>query len=327
MYLKFMCFVLVGATVAVECKDSSNNSSRPNFRQLVKTNEHGEFKVHLPFSVSKHVRKIKACSVKLISSSEPFCAVASTATSSLLRLKSRKEGTHIFSAGFFTFKPLKQPEVCDQKPSIKNTNKNLNAAGADSSISDPNNPAFLPPIRDPPSSSDLPSLPNLPDLPILPPLPVPEVPYIPPVPTKKPSKEELTKTSELTDKKTVQLQQRRPSGFFPFPLPPNPLLPPPSVLPPNPLLPPPSLIPPVLPTPPPSLFPPIFPSPPPSIFPPILPSPPSPPPSIFPPLIPFPGLNPPQPPPPRAPSFPIPIPFPPGFPGVPPASEPKKSRP
>ncbi|KAJ6287905.1 hypothetical protein OIU77_001143 [Salix suchowensis] len=68
-----------GAHVAVECKDEK---SRPSFREEAKTDEHGEFKVHLPFSVTKHVKKIQGCSVELLSSSEPFCAVASTATSS-----------------------------------------------------------------------------------------------------------------------------------------------------------------------------------------------------------------------------------------------------
>ncbi|GMP30813.1 hypothetical protein CsSME_00005305 [Camellia sinensis var. sinensis] len=99
-----------GALVAVECRGT--RSSTPSFHKEVKTNEHGEFKVHLPFSVTKQVKKIKKCSVKLISSSEPHCAVASTSTSSSLHLKSRNQETHIFSAGFFTFNPPKQPKLC-----------------------------------------------------------------------------------------------------------------------------------------------------------------------------------------------------------------------
>lgn len=303
----------------MECKESTNPTQ--NFHELVKTNENGEFKVHLPFSISKHMKKIKACSVKLISSNEPFCSVASTATSSSIHLKSRKEGTHIFSAGFFTFKPLKQPEVCDQKPSISITKKK-DINGIKSSISDPNDPTFLPPISDPPSSSNLPNLPslpplpNLPNVPILPPLLPPGLPLTPPKPTKK---------SSLSNEKTAQ--KKSPNAaidqFFPFP--PIPFLPPPSVLPPNPLLPPPSVFPPILPSPPSSIFPPVFPSPPPSIFPPILPSPPSPPAFNLPPLIP--GLTP-SPPPPRTPSFPFPFQPIPGFPGVPPAvSATKKNNP
>jgi hypothetical protein len=129
-----------GASVAVECKDGS--ASRPSFRKEVETDEHGEFKVHLPFSLSKHVKKIEGCSVTLISSSEPYCAVASTAISSSLHLKSRKQGTHIFSAGFFTFKPLKQPNLCNQKPSIQNSKEAVTlppTAGL----------AFPPPIQEP----------------------------------------------------------------------------------------------------------------------------------------------------------------------------------
>lgn len=210
---------IAGATVAVECKKST--SSTPYFRQEAKTNSRGEFRVELPFSVSKHVTNIRGCSVALIRSNEPFCAAA--ATSSSLRLKSRSQGKQIFSAGFFTFKPL----VCDQKQSTDNVKNDR----------------------------------------------------------------------KLSTK----------MAFF---------------LPPNPLLPPPSLIPPVLPTPPPSLFPPIFPTPPPSVIPPILPTPPSSP-APFLPIPQIPGLIP-SPPPPPPPSFPVPLPPlpflpPPLIPGGPPA--------
>ncbi|CAI9758715.1 unnamed protein product [Fraxinus pennsylvanica] len=310
-----------GASVAVECEVTG---SRPGFRLEVKTNEHGEFKVNLPFSVSKHVKKIKGCSVKLISSGEPFCAVAATATSSSLHLKSRKEGTHIYSAGFFTFKPLKQPELCDQKPVIKNS-KGLDSEK--SSISNPNDPTFAPPIQDPPSDPPalgqlLPPLPPLPQLPNLP--SVPGIPNLPPaMPRKQTTPLDSTVASELVDKKVTDFFFFPPNPLNPPSiLPPNPLLPPPSILPPNPLLPPPSILPPIPFQPPPSIFPPIFPSPPPSILPPILPTP-SPPSFNLPPLIP--GLTPSPPPP--SPSFPfVPLPpFPflptPGFPGpgVPPA--------
>ncbi|XVE78584.1 hypothetical protein DITRI_Ditri13aG0157700 [Diplodiscus trichospermus] len=171
-----------GASVAVECKDGS---SRPSFRQEVKTNEHGEFKVHLPFSVSNHVKKINRCSVKLISSSEPYCAVASTATSSSLHLKSRKQGTHIFSAGFFTFNPLKQPNLCNQKPSVQDSKQDNTEKGTLGS-GQPNYPIFPPPLQDPaapPRASPLlPNLPPLPQLPPLPPLPpFPGLPF-PPIP-------------------------------------------------------------------------------------------------------------------------------------------------
>ncbi|KAK6152647.1 hypothetical protein DH2020_012286 [Rehmannia glutinosa] len=255
------------ASVAVECKDTN---SRPSFRQEVKTDNHGEFKVHLPFPVSKHVKKIKGCSVKLISSNKPYCSIAATATSSNLHLKSRKEGTHIFSAGFFTFKPLKQPAVCDQKPNINNFKK-LNSENV-SPISNPNDPAFLPPIRDPPSQP--PTLGRRPSppaaagasrLPPLPLLPLPQIPFLPPIP----KKETNAKPSELSDNNAVNQPDT-------FPFPPNPLNPP-SLFPPNPFQPPPSLFPPNPFQPPPSVIPPVFPSPPPSIFPPLFPSPPTPP--------------------------------------------------
>jgi hypothetical protein len=133
----------------------------------VKTDDHGEFKVLLPFSVSEHVKTIDGCSVKLIGSSEPNCAVASTATSSSLHLKSRKQGTHIFSAGLFTFKPQKRPDLCNQKPSIQNS-KELGTGGSD--FFRPPNPPSPPP----------PSLPFFPFPPIFPfPRPSPRPPYLP----------------------------------------------------------------------------------------------------------------------------------------------------
>lgn len=215
----------VGATVAVECKSTS---STPRFRQEVKTNSRGEFRVELPFPVSKHVKTIRGCSVALIRSNEPFCAAAAAAMSSSLRLKSRNQQKQIFSAGFFSFKP----QVCNQKQSTD-------------------------------------------------------------------------------DFKTLGDQKLSPRMAF--------------ILPPNPLLPPPTLIPPVLPTPPPSIIPPVLPTPPPSVIPPVLPTPPASPAPFFP-LPPIPGLVPsPSPPP---PSFPVPLPpiplppvpfLPPLIPGGPPA--------
>ncbi|KAJ4707232.1 Pollen Ole e 1 allergen/extensin [Melia azedarach] len=316
-----------GASVAVECKDEN---SKRSFREEVKTDEHGEFKVHLPFSVSKHVKKIKRCSVKLISSREPYCAVASTATSSSLHLKERKQGIHIFSAGFFTFKPLKQPNLCNQKPSLENSEE-LNSKKT--SVPSFNNPGvFPPPIQDPTSPPGLPQLPLLPRLPPLPQLPslppLPGLPNLPPMPGKLPAKkpEETPRETKLSEQKVAH-----PEFFLPTPpLPPNPFLPTPTpTLPPNPLQPPP-LFPPN-PLQPPPLFPPNPLRPPPLLPPnplqppPLLPpNPLMPPPSPLIPLPPIPGLTPPPP----QPTFPIPLPpLPPGFPGIPPAFSPNKASP
>ncbi|XP_023525416.1 major pollen allergen Ole e 1-like [Cucurbita pepo subsp. pepo] len=110
---KFAHFI-PGATVAVECRDEK--ASKTSFQHQVKTNKHGKFRVVLPFSVAKHMKKIESCNVRLIKSSEPFCSVASSATSSALKLKNskNKNGVRIFSAGFFTFKPA----FCNQKTDI-----------------------------------------------------------------------------------------------------------------------------------------------------------------------------------------------------------------
>ncbi|KAK9143089.1 hypothetical protein Syun_012489 [Stephania yunnanensis] len=287
-----------GASVLVECRDKG---SKLSFKKEVKTNGHGEFKVALPSGIGKHVKRIKQCSVKLVSSSEPFCAVASSATSSSLRLKSKKEGTHIFSAGFFTFKPLKQPEMCTVKPNFANSKDLYNK----DFFPYPDRPTFptLPPL------TQTPLLPiNLPTLPPIPQIPqIPQIPNLSPLPNLgnqpgapiQPKTGEFKKGGSVLDNKVV-----RPTFFFSPPSIPLLPSPPPAFgipMPPNPFQPPP-------------LVPNPFQPPPPTIgIPPFLP--------------PIPLLTPPPPP----PRFPFPFPFPPypplfpapspGFPGIPPASK------
>lgn len=192
----------------MECRDGE--ASKTSFRQQVKTNKNGKFRVILPFSIAKHVKKIESCSVKLIRSSEPFCSVASSATSSVLRFKSKnKRGTRIFSAGFFTFTPLEQPSLCSQKPTILKSPKTPNGIGSIESV--------LPPLDSPVLPS--PVLPTIPDLPPLPPL----IPGLPPP------------DGMIGDRKS------NPQFLFP-PLIPNPLQPPAPIIP-NPLQPPAPVIP------------------------------------------------------------------------------------
>ncbi|XP_027352992.1 vegetative cell wall protein gp1-like [Abrus precatorius] len=307
-----------GASVAVECKDGYG-SSKSRFRKEVKTDEHGEFKVQLPFSVSKHVKRIKGCTVTLLSSSEPYCAVASAATSSSIRLKSKKQGLHIFSAGFFSFKPLKQPNLCNQKPSIQN----IKGLGSVKTLFPQKvDPSFPPPLKDPnspggllPTLSPLPGLPSLPPMPTLPPLPpLPGLtaPWSPPVPATRITNE--SPNVEPSDQKVAD-----PENFI---FPPNPLFPPPIV--PNPLQPPPLVrSSPIVPNP----FQPTNPTP-------FIPNPLLPPPSGSSPLLPFPpqvpGLTPS--PSPSSPSPTSPFPFlpllpPPSSPGTPPAKSSKNASP
>ncbi|KAI3885243.1 hypothetical protein MKW98_002635 [Papaver atlanticum] len=330
-----------GATVAVEC-GRDERSSKASFYKQVKTNKHGKFKVHLPLSVGKHVKKIKECTVKLISSSEPFCAVASSATSSSLHLKSRKQRTHIFSAGFFTFKPLKEPELCNQKPSSA-TSREFDSVKHFSFT--PSIPTFSP-ITQNPIFPPIAQNPTLPDIlqPLLPPaVPMVMQPLQPLLPTPPITEKMISKISgnlaqnsnrRQTNVKKFRKRRRMSSGskptiteektFFPtphippilpspqptfggIPLPPNPLQPAPLL--PNPLQPPSGGLPPLLPTPPSGG---LLPTP---IIPLLTPPPPPPPVFRFPfPLPPFPML-------------PLPLPPSPGFPGIPPAFHPKKTSP
>ncbi|XP_057447768.1 vegetative cell wall protein gp1-like [Lotus japonicus] len=269
-----------GASVAVECKVGN---SKPRFKKEVKTNEHGEFKVQLPFHVRKHVRRIKGCTFKLLSSSEPHCAVASAASSSSsLSLKSRKQGEHIFSAGFFSFKPVKKPNLCSQKQS-----------SSGKIVPDPEDFFFFPPIPFfPPPLIPNPFQPPLVPNPFQPPPLIPN-PFQPPplIPNPfQPSPPPLLPNP---------FQPPSPPPLFPNPfqppspppLIPNPFQPPPSPPPfiPNPFQPPPSKQPPspLFPFPPiviPGLTPPPPPPPPPPFFPPF--------PPLFPPLFPPPGRPP-----------------------------------
>lgn len=85
VYAQYLC---KGASIAVECKEGN---SKLKFKKEVKTDKHGDFKVHLVFQVSKHVRRIKGCTLKFLSSNEAHCVVSSTATSFSLSLKSRRQ--------------------------------------------------------------------------------------------------------------------------------------------------------------------------------------------------------------------------------------------
>ncbi|KAG6476406.1 formin-1-like [Zingiber officinale] len=108
--------VISGGWVAVECGSSGSNS--PSYRTVVRTNRQGVFRAHLPAKIGgDRLHYLESCAVELIKTNQPFCAVASSATvPRQLRLKSRRHGVHVYSAGFFSFKPLNQPEMCSQKP-------------------------------------------------------------------------------------------------------------------------------------------------------------------------------------------------------------------
>ncbi|XP_004507286.1 uncharacterized protein [Cicer arietinum] len=257
-----------GASIAIECK---MEKTKQIFYEEVKTNEHGEFKVKLPFIVKKHVKRIKGCNFKLISSNEPHCSIASTSTSFSLSLKKKMQKEHIFSAGIFSFKPIKNPKFCNKKYSIPNPKKQNLVKNLEKSklfsmkklVHDqedffffPPNPLFPPPLIPNPFQPP-PLIPN----PFSPPPLIPN-PFQPPSPPLIPN----------------PFQPPSPPPLFPNPFQPPPSSPPPLI--PNPFQPPPSSPPPLFP------FPPIA-------IPGLTPSPPPPPPprSIFP--FPFPPLFPP----------------------------------
>ncbi|KAL1205871.1 Major pollen allergen Lol p 11 [Cardamine amara subsp. amara] len=271
--------LIPGALVAVEC---IGDNSKPSFKQEVKTDERGEFKVKLPFSVSKHVKNIKRCSVKLLKSSQPYCSIASSATSSSFkRLKSSNHGENarVFSAGFFTFKPENQPEIC--RPQKLGSLHNKKSDTLDDKKTEVRKPDFF----FPPNPLNPPSV--IPPNPLIPSIPTPTLPPNPVIPS--------------------------PPSLPPLPFqpPPSPLLPPIPAVPGIPTLPPVPVVNP------PSLPPPSSPIPAIPGIPTLPPSLPTPVPAVpgIPALPPAPVVNPPSP-----PHSSSPIPFPPLIPGTPPAS-------
>ncbi|KAL5723286.1 hypothetical protein ACHQM5_006701 [Ranunculus cassubicifolius] len=284
-----------GASVAVKC---SHGTSKTSFYRQVTTDEHGVFRAYLPTHVSKHLKSIKGCSVDLIHSGDSSCAVASSSTSTSLRLKATKEGSHVFSAGVFAFKPLKQTQFCKPKTNVPTLPKTHTPNQKDSEtlkrspVSHKKSllfPPIIPPIlpSPPPTFGGIPLPPNpFEPPPLLPnPFQPPPAPIFPPIPFLTPPP--------------------RPPSIFPPGLPPIPGFP---GLPPLPFLTPPP--------PPPTLLPPGFP--------PVPGLPPIPGLPGFPGLPPIPFLTPPPPPPPPPPTLlPPGLPFPPipglpGFPGIPP---------
>ncbi|KAL6499174.1 hypothetical protein OROHE_026202 [Orobanche hederae] len=175
---------IAGASVAVECKNTRRSSTSTTFRQVFKTDNHGQFKVNLPFPVIKHlIKKISSCSVKLIASNRPYCSVAAGATSSDLHLQSRKHNTHIFSAGSLTFRPLKQPTLCD---SIKLSE---DAVSRPDTFTFPNPfqppPSLIPPVFPTPAAPSIlpPLFPSPPSRPFFQLPPIPSLtPVVPPPP-------------------------------------------------------------------------------------------------------------------------------------------------
>lgn len=173
-------YFISGAIVAVECRD--HTTSETNFRQQAKTNKNGNFKVVLPFSVQEHTNKMETCSVKMIKSSDPFCSVPSSATSSSLKLKNSKirDGTRVFSAGYFAFKPLKQPTSCNRKNTDILKSKQVNPQLPF--------PPIVPPVIQPPSIlppnplQPAPLIPNpfQPPAPLIPIIPMPPLPILTP---------------------------------------------------------------------------------------------------------------------------------------------------
>lgn len=196
----------------------------------MKTNSRGEFRVQLPFTVGKRVKRIRGCSIALIRSSQPFCAAAAAATSPSLRLKSRSGGEQVFSAGFFTFKP----QVCDQKRSSENGAADRKPSPKMAFILPPNplNPPVLPPNPLLPPPSLLPPVLPTPPPSVLPPFfPTPPPSVLPPVLPTPPSSPTpflpLPPIPGLTPSPPPP-----PPPSLPVPLPPLPFLPPVPSLPP-----------------------------------------------------------------------------------------------
>ncbi|WOL03158.1 steroidogenic factor 1 [Canna indica] len=145
-----------GASVSVEC---GHAAGKPVYRSVATTNRRGVFRLRLPPTISKRTNLAEACAVKLVESNEPLCAVASSAPAAGVRLKSKKNGIRVYSAGLFSFKPTNKPEYsCDRRLVL----------GAEEMVAQP--ALFLAP----------PSIPFVPSPPSVGPVPLPANPLFPP---------------------------------------------------------------------------------------------------------------------------------------------------
>ncbi|URD74279.1 Pollen Ole e 1 allergen and extensin [Musa troglodytarum] len=181
-------YFISGASVAVECGDAANQLG---YRKVATTDRRGVFGVRLPPRIIWNLGLVEACSVKLLRSNEPFCAVAASATTAGLRLQSRRNGVHVYSAGFFSFKPLNQPELCHQKSQLDQPAFFLPSPPSFGGVPLPANPLFPPPSLLPPNPlfpppSLLPPNPLQPPPSVVPPFPLQPPPSpsfnLPPVP-------------------------------------------------------------------------------------------------------------------------------------------------
>lgn len=104
-----MTIQLAGAVIAVECHSTVDDDRV--FRKEVKTSIDGVFRFHL-----KGVG-VRVCSAKLLSSTHPFCSIGETSSNSDSSLRQLKKlgidgVVHVYSVGFFTFRPINQPNMC-----------------------------------------------------------------------------------------------------------------------------------------------------------------------------------------------------------------------
>ncbi|KAJ3673609.1 hypothetical protein LUZ60_005601 [Juncus effusus] len=173
--------LISGASIEVECKDSSKNTV---FRKTSLTNRKGVFKFNLPPEMSKNMKSINDCSIDLIKTNHAtFCdastSLSATSASGLHFKSKRKNDISVYSAGFFTFKPLKQPLTCDQKiaqPAFDFFPPNPFAPPNIGGVPVPGNPF------QPPNIGGIP-FPGFQPPPIIPGIPIPQNPFQPPPPS------------------------------------------------------------------------------------------------------------------------------------------------
>lgn len=202
-----------GASILVECRDLQGKA----WFKEAKTNWLGEFEVLLPFQVGRKVKSIRKCSVQLVNSSDTHCSTAPSSTIHSFKLKSRRQGVHYFSAGFFTFKPIELPRFCHQKPRPVT----FSQVGPAKS--------WIPPILGSnPTIPDLPTIPHLQQIPDIPPLPTLNHVTNPP----NGAKPSVSSLDSRTSKMTISLNAPLPFfrlppitiGFDPYLAPPPPIL-------------------------------------------------------------------------------------------------------
>jgi hypothetical protein len=111
----FLLFERTGALIAVEC---GLNRKTITTSIIGETDENGEFKVELPYSIFHSADQLNKCWVRPRNSPYDSCRIPSKSAPSKLTLQSSYNGVLTYSAGSFSYRHETVPPSCYRKDFI-----------------------------------------------------------------------------------------------------------------------------------------------------------------------------------------------------------------